>query len=294
MKVVAALALVLYAAAAHAEPRAWTAAKKTLPSGLGRVIGINIAPLKASALFQQLLPIALTSVSDGHSKLDQVKTTCGIDATAIIDSIVLAMSADDKADVVIALKGTNQKALEECAAKIFKEDGKTLAITKDGALTRYNDDTYVKWLAKDMFAFAPNKDMLVAMTAGGLGKDAVAGRAGKLNTGAAIWGVFNKTTDLPGIKGQMTWAYGTVDLKGGNVIADVHVVTDNAQTATDLAAFAKQQIDSVKQGSGVPKPVTALLDSVTIKTSGTDVQFAGHATEADAAVLLGMLAAVVH
>jgi hypothetical protein len=51
-------------------------------------------------------------------------------------------------------------------------------------------------------------------------------------------------------------------------------------------------LDKGKQGSGAPGPVTALLDSVTFKTSGADVQLGAHATEADAAALINVLGAL--
>jgi hypothetical protein len=298
MKHLAVLAVCLTATAAHADTRAWTAAKKALPGGLQAVVGVNVAPIKASALYQQLLPMAMSKVGDAQSKLDKFKTTCGLDATGILDSVVMGMTTDEKAVLVIALKGANQKAIEACGQKIAAGDGKKLTITKDGGLVKYSglgdDDAYVKWLAKDTLAIAEDKDTLTKLTSGGIARDSMASQAKKLNTDAALWGVVNKEEDIPDFKGKMTSAYGTLDLKGGNMTADVHLVLDSAKTATDGAAQAQQQLDGVKKSGQVPKQFGAALDSVTIKAAGSELVMGAKVAEADLASMIGMLAAFAH
>jgi hypothetical protein len=299
MKHLAVLAVCLTATtAAHAEPRAWTAAKKTLPGGLQAVIGVNVAPIKASQLYQQLLPMAMAKAGDAQSKLDKFKATCGLEATGILDSVVMGMTSDEKAVIVIALKGTDQKGLEACGQKIAAGDGKKLTITKDGALVKYSgmgdDDAYVKWLAKDTFAIAEDKDTLTKLTAGGLAKDAMTAQAKKVNTDAALWAVVKKEEDIPDFKAKMTSAYGSLDLKGGNMSADVHVVLDSAKSATDGAAQAQAQLDGVKKSGQVPKQFAAALDSVTIKAAGPELIIGAKMAEADVASMLGMLAAFAH
>jgi len=298
MKHLAVLAICLTTTAVHAEPRAWTAAKKALPGGLQAVIGVNVAPIKASALYQQLLPMAMAKAGDAQSELDKFKATCGLDATGILDSIVMGMTTDEKAVIVIALKGANQKTLEACGQKIAAGDGKKLTITKDGGLVKYSgmgdDDAYVKWLAKDTLALAQDKDTLTKLTAGGIAKDAMASQAKKLNTSAALWGVVKKEEDIPDFKGKMTSAYGTLDLKGGNMTADVHLVLDSAKTATDGAAQAQEQLDQVKKSGQVPKQFAPALDSVTIKAAGSELVMGAKIAEADVASMIGMLAAFAH
>lgn len=298
MKHLAVLAVCLTATAAHADTRAWTAAKKALPGGLQAVVGVNVAPIKASALYQQLLPMAMSKVGDAQSKLDKFKTTCGLDATGILDSVVMGMTTDEKAVLVIALKGANQKAIEACGQKIAAGDGKKLTITKDGGLVKYSglgdDDAYVKWLAKDTLAIAEDKDTLTKLTSGGIARDSMASQAKKLNTDAALWGVVNKEEDIPDFKGKMTSAYGTLDLKGGNMTADVHLVLDSAKTATDGAAQAQQQLDGVKKSGQVPKQFGPALDSVTIKAAGSELVMGAKVAEADLASMIGMLAAFAH
>jgi hypothetical protein len=298
MKTLAVLAVCLTASAVHAEPRAWTAAKKALPGGLQAVIGVNVAPIKASALYQQLLPMAMAKAGDAQSSLDKFKATCGLDATGILDSVVMGMTTDEKAVIVIALKGTSQKAIEACGQKIAAGDGKKLTITKDHGLVKYSgmgdEDAYVKWLGKDTLALAEDKDTLTKLTAGGLAHDSLAAQVKKLNTSAALWGAVNKEEDIPDFKGKMTSAYGTLDLTGGNMTANVHLVLDSAKTATDGAAQAQQQLDEVKKSGQIPKQFAPALDSVTIKAAGSELVMGAKIAEADVASMIGMLAAFAH
>ena len=298
MKQLAVLALCISATAAHAEPRAWTAAKKTLPGGLQTVVGVNIAPIKSSQLYQQLLPMAIAKAGGAQSKLDRLKTTCSLDATTMVDSAVIGLTSDEKAVIVVALKGTNQKALEACGQKIAKEDGKTLTITKDGGVTKYSglgdDDAYVKWLSKDTLALAPDKDTLAAMTTGGLARDPVGAQAAKVNTSAALWGVVNKSQEIPEVHGKMTSAYATLDLKGGNLVADLHLVLDSAKAATEGVTLGQQQLDGIKKSGQVPKQFETMLDSIKLKANGAELVCDGQASEADLSSLMGMLAAFGH
>ena len=296
MKHVAALLLCVTATAAHAESHAWTTAKKTLPGGLQAVLGVNVAPIKASALYAQLMPMVAAKAGDAQAKIDKLKSICGLDLTGSLDSVVVGLTSDEKAVVVLALKGTNQKALEACGQKVAKADGKTLAITKDGGITKYSgmgdDDAYIKWLSKDTLAIAQDKDTLTALTAGGITKDAVGAQVGKLSTDAALWGVVNKGQDIPDVGGKMTSAYGTLNLKGGNLAADVHLVMDSAKTAATGATQASTQLDAVKKSGQVPKQFMAAVDSITVKAAGSELVLDGHVSEADLASMAGMLSAL--
>jgi hypothetical protein len=157
-----------------------------------------------------------------------------------------------------------------------------------------DDDAYVKWLAKDTLAIAEDKDTLLQLTTGGIAKDALGAQAAKVNTSAAIWGVVKKDQDIPDFKGKMTSAYGTLDLKGGNLTADVHVVLDSAKTATEGAKQAQEQLDQVKKSGQVPKQFAPALDSVTVKAAGSELVVGAKIAEADVASIIGMLAAFAH
>src|SRR5262245_6992045 len=81
-----AVVIVLCAASvASADSKAWTAAKKVLPAGLEIVGGMSAGSVRASKLYQQMLPKLLASNQDVSKVLDMLHATCSIDAPEAID-----------------------------------------------------------------------------------------------------------------------------------------------------------------------------------------------------------------
>jgi hypothetical protein len=288
---VAALAICLTAAAAHADSKAWTTARSKLPAGMTVVVGINVAPIKSSQLYQQFLPLAMAKAGKAKDNLDQIKTTCGIDLTGSVDSVVIGMLDDDHGVAIVQLKGTTQKALEACGAKVAKAEGKTLTITKDGAVTKYGgmgeDDAYVRWFSKDSLAVSSDKDTLTKLTAGGIAKDTVGSQISRIGTDAALWVVVKKDQDLGDFNAKMSAAYGTLDVKGGNLAAKVHLVVDSAENATKVVTDGQQQLDAIKKSGQLPKQYAPILDSVKLEAKGSEVVMSGSAPEADLLALAG-------
>ena len=107
---------------AHAgETKAWTAAKKVLPANLTGVIGINVSTLRGSDLYKQLMPVVLAQKSEADSHMKEIKTTCGNDVTALVDSVVVAMDQDNgTGEMVVALRSWTQKDVEACFGKMAK------------------------------------------------------------------------------------------------------------------------------------------------------------------------------
>jgi len=296
----AALALVATAASAHADSKAWATAKTKLPGGLVGVIGINLGSIKSSELYKQVVPMLEAKAGKAKDNLDKIKATCNIDLTGSIDSVVIAMggSSDGKDDlgvIIVALKGTTQKDLEACGQKVAKSEGKTLSITKDGAVTKYSgmgdDDAYVRWLSKDTLAIADSKDNVTKLTAGGIGKDVLATDAGKVNTNAAVWVAVNKTQDIDDLKGKMTGGYGTLDLKGGNLVVDAHVILDSPKTAAEGVKQGQAQLDQVKKSGQIPKQFAPMLDSIKLSSNGAELIAKAQVAETDLASLIQMAAA---
>ncbi len=290
----AALALVATAASAHADSKAWTTAKTKLPGGLVAVFGINVGAIKSSALYQQFVPMLEAKAGKAKDHLDKIKTTCNIDLTGTLDSVVVGMTDDEKGVIIVALKGTNQKDLETCGQKVAKSEGKTLSITKDGAVTKYSgmgeDDAYVRWFSKDTLAIAEDKDSLAKLTGGGIAKDVLATDATKVNTNAAVWVAVNKTKDIEDLKGKMTGGYGTLDLKGGNLVVDAHIVLDSPKTAAEGVKQGQTQLDQIKKSGQVPKQFAPMLDSIKLSSSGAELVAKAQVAETDLASLIQMAA----
>src|SRR5262245_7820079 len=101
-------AVLCAATPAHAESRAWTAAKKTMPAGLDVVFGFNATPVRASKLFTEMWP-KLIAMSQGAGKaVDMLKSTCSIDAQQVVDSAAIGGTSDHVV-MVVAFKGLVQK-----------------------------------------------------------------------------------------------------------------------------------------------------------------------------------------
>jgi hypothetical protein len=290
-----ALALVATAASANAgTSKAWTLAKTKLPSGLVAVFGVNVGSIKSSEVYKEFLPMLEAKAAKAKDHLDQIKTACSIDLTGSLDSVVVGMTTDDKGVVIVALKGTNQKALEACGQKVAKSEGKKLTVTKEGAVTKYSgmgdDDAYIRWFSKDTFAMAEDKDVLAELTAGGIAKDILASYAGKLDTNAALWIAVNKAQDIPDLGGKMTGGYGTLDLKGGNLVVDAHIVTDSAKTAAAGVKQGQTQLDQIKKSGQIPKQFAPMLESIKLSASGAELVADAAVSEKDLASLIQMAA----
>lgn len=297
-----ALALVATAASAHADSsKAWTTAKTKLPGGLVAVFGVNMGAIKSSELYKQFVPMLEAKAGKAKDNLDKIKATCNIDLTGSIDSVVVGMGeSSDKKDnsgvIIIALKGTNQKDLEACGQKVAKAEGKTLTITKDGAITKYSgmgdDDAYVRWFSKDTLAIGDSKDDVTKLTGGGIGKDVLATEAGKVNTNAALWVAVNKSQDIDDLHGKMTGGYGTLDLKGGNLVVDAHIIMDSPKTAAEGVKQGTAQLDQIKKSGQIPKQFTPMLDSIKLSSSGAELVAGATIAETDLAQLIQMAAAM--
>lgn len=290
----AALALVATAASAHADSKAWTTAKSKLPGGLVAVFGINMGSIKSSELYKQVVPMLEAKSGKAKDELDKIKAACNLDLTGSIDSVVVGLTDSEKGVIIIALKGTSQKDLESCGQKVAKSEGKTLSITKDGAVTKYSgmgeDDAYVRWFSKDTLAIGDDKDSVTKLTAGGIGKDVLATDAGKVNTSAAIWVAVNKSQDIEDLKGKMTGAYGTLDLKGGNLVVDAHIILDSPKTAAEGVKQGQTQLDQIKKSGQVPKQFAPMLDSIKLSSSGAELVAKAQVAETDLASLIQMAA----
>jgi len=286
-----AVALCATATVATADSKAWTTAKAKLPAGMTAVVGINVGPIKSSQLYQQLLPLAMAKSGKAKDNLDKIKSTCGIDLSGSIDSIVVGMQDDDHGVAILQLKGTNQKDLEACGKKVAVSEGKTLSITKDGAVTKYSgmgeDDLYVRWFGKDSLAVSDGKDTLTKLTAGGIARDPIAKQVATVGTDAAVFVAVKKDQDLGDFNAKMSAAYGTLDFKGGNLAANVHIVVDSAAAATKVVTDGKSQLDGIKKSGQVPKQFAGILDSVKLESKGNEVVVSGAAPESDLIALAG-------
>jgi hypothetical protein len=297
MKRIALLAILGVSTLAHAEPKAWTAGKKVIPSKVIGVVGIDASAIRSSELYKQLVPALLGKHADVKDELGQIKTTCSLDVTGAVDSAVVAVSEDGKGTIVVALKGVNQKAAEACLGKLAKAQGKTLTIDKAGDLVRYHmaegdKDLYFRWLSSDTFAIATEPDdqeASKAAIAGGLASNKeLAPLLAAVKTSAPLWFAFAKQQDIDQFNAKMTGMYGTTNLKAGNVALDFHIRMDTEKGASDFASGISAMLPMLS--GQVPPSLASLVKSVAIKAAGSEVVATAQAPEADVATALQELA----
>lgn len=288
------LAVCVASTAAHAESRAWTAAKKVLPAGLELVAGANVTTIRGTQMFQTLWPLVAQKSKDTAALFDKIKSTCSFDALAQIDSFVLAGAVDDSDSsvFVLSLKRT-EREIEQCLVKVDKALGKTLTISREGAFVKYNEgagDAYARWLDARtvvMTLRAGDKEFLTKMTAGGIARDpAVAG----VRTDAALWVVYDKAADLDELSAKMSRAYGSADIKAGNVAVNAHLVLPDAATAKTAASKVNGQLGLAKSSGAVPPNLAWLVKSLAVTASGSELVASASGSESDVLDLVKMAA----
>jgi len=281
--------------AAMADTRAWTEAKNVLPGGLQVVVGVNVANVRTSQIFQAMYPMLLAQAGEGKEGLDLIKKDCGIDVLQTVDSLVVGMDANQKGLIVVGLKGVDQAGVQGCLTKVAadKEPGKKITANQlPGGVTEFsatgeNEKLYVKWLAKDVIAMGTeptDQAFLGKMTAGGLKSDAVGKAAGSVNGDAGLWGVVNKSDTIPELNAKMSAAYGSANFTGGNIDFNAHVVLDSAASATSAATTASSKLDDQKKAN---PQAASLLKSVKIASSGPELVVTGSIVEKDVMQLIG-------
>lgn len=281
------VALLLLSSTAFADSKAWTTGKSVLPASAKIVGGMSASSVRNSGLYQQALPLLMAQAGDAKLALDAVQKECSIDLLASIDSLVVGVDNAGAGTFVVALKGTNRKALDACAQKIGKTQGKAIAITADGKLTKYDGmgdkAIWLDWLAPDVFALTTSpddKDASLKLIAGGVtGVKSLKTALGNVNKGASVWFVVDKEVPLTDLGGTMTQMYGTAKVANKKIDLDGHVVTSDAKSATAIAQGANKKIaDAVASGNQTLK--TALA-SVVVTAKGNEVVSTASISEDD-------------
>jgi hypothetical protein len=281
------LTLSAWLGTAHAG--AWDEAKKVLPDMMG-VGDLNVSVLQSSTIYQTFFPMVMAQAGDAKTGLDLVKSQCSIDVTTSITDLVVAMDAQEKGLIVLGLKGVDADTVSKCLAKLSSaKGGEKVTVAKSGSITAYTageQTVYAAWLSKNVVAIATDpkdKELLTSFIGGG-GK-ILKGDLGKLlakvSTKSAFWMAASKSVPLGGGMGTMTGGYGTVDITKGNVVADAHIVMADAASAKDAATKGNQGLADAKKGGQIPANLMTVVNSVSIKSSGNELQVSGSASEKD-------------
>jgi hypothetical protein len=294
--IVAALSLLTLTASAQAGPRSWAVGRGIAPAKGMAVIGINLAGIQKTALYQQALPLLLSAQPQAKAHIDEAKAACGVDLTTMVSDITVVMSDEHSGLILVALRGASPDKLLACANKMAAKHGHAGKISaKKGAkgIVEYTmagetDKFYAAWVKPDVVAIATdghNRDQLVNLLGGkGLGGD-LAAAVGKVNTGASFWFAVAKQEPVEQM-GTMKSAYGSVDLTAG-VNVDGHLVMSSAAEAKKVADEATKQM--TKNAAQLPPQLANIVKNVKLASAGDEVRIAVTLSQQDLTALLGMV-----
>ncbi len=248
-----------------------------LPKASQGVVGVSWAKARSSALFKSYEDKLLKEMPE---EIEKIKTECGIDLLADINTIVIAANSSEK-DAIVAIKGDfDQKKVEECVTKM---DG----TVKDGAYTIDGDVTNAYWPSKDTLLISEglSSEKIKAAAADGSVKDnkELMSLIGKVDTSATIWAAGNVPAEAGGAMGMMGGtppksAYLSLVIDSG-IAAKVGMVFEKAEDATNLntqmammLGMAKGQAEFKEMLEGVSSKVDGKTIIMKAKLSGDQLK----------------------
>ena len=291
MKTALALLLVL-SSAAHADSKAWSTGKAVIGPNATIVGGVSATSVRSSEVYDKLVPLLMAKASDFKTALDSIQKECKLDLLAAIDSVAFGVDDNKAGTVVIALKGTNHKAIDTCAQKLGKADNKPVTITTDGKLTKYegmsDKPMYFAWLASDVLAISTtpdDKDVTKKLLVGGVTSSA------DLKTGlaatdknASAWFVYKEDHDLPNMGGKMKQIYGSAKITNKKIDFTSHMITDSPKAAQAFTDEANKQLAAIQSGGS--QAMQTALKNVSVKLDNGMVAASGSITSDDVFPLL--------
>jgi hypothetical protein len=279
--------LVMLSSAAHADSKAWSTGKAVIGSSATMVGGVSATSVRSSAVYDKLVPLLMAKASDVKTALDSIQKECNLDVLAAIDSIAFGVDGNKAGTIVIALKGTNHKAIDACVQKLGKADNKPVTITTEGKLTRYDGMSdkpmYFAWLASDVVAISTSpddKDVTKKLLVSGVtsAKELKSGLAAT-DKNASVWMVYSEDHDLPNMAGKMKQIYGSAKITNKKIDFTSHMVTDSPKSAQAFTDEANKQLAAIQTGGS--QAMQTALKNITVKVDNGIVAAAGSITSDD-------------
>jgi hypothetical protein len=283
-------------ARAQSASRSWTAAQGVLPADLTVVAGVNMNVVRKSQLFTTLFPALIASEADARQTLDTIKASCSIDVVTVVSDFVVAMDKSEKGAIYMALTGVDEKKVTSCLVAVgAKMANAKITAKRTGNIVEYSesgskDKIYAGWIGTDVLVIAldpEDKALLERMMGGkGVGKTGDMARNIKsVNTGAAVWAAVVQKEAMSG--GTMKGGYGSLDLAGGIMNLDGHMVMGSAKEASAAAAEANKQIAGAAGSLG--PDMDKVIKAVKVSSAGDELVFKMSISEKDVMTLMGML-----
>tara|TARA_R110002096_G_scaffold143328_2_gene299145 strand:+ start:1676 stop:2590 length:915 start_codon:yes stop_codon:yes gene_type:complete len=255
-----------------------------LPKDSAGVVGISWAKARSSDLFKQYESKLMKQIPGEVAK---IKTECGIDLVADINTVVVAGNTDTKKAVVAVRGSFDQAKVEACIVKM----GGT---NEGGVYTVEGEVTNAYWAGKDVVLLSEglSPDQIKAASAEGSVKDnaPLMKLISKIDTSATIWAVGEVPPEVGSMMGAMGKAPNSGYLSLGitsSVKLKVGMIFDSAEDASSTKAMIGMGL-SMAKGQPAAKPFKKLLDGISTELSDDTVVISAKITEADLTQLQGM------
>jgi len=278
---------------------AWSVAQAVLPSDVKVVASINVAAARATPLYASLYPLLADLVPGVKDVLGQMKPSCGIDASEVIDRLVVAIDTRDRSVVFAQVKDVNEPWVTDCVVEIARSHGNAYEVARRAR----GNATLVELSAigRDLKLYAVWNGSVVAITTDPTdlalldkmtgGNDALTTSAAlatglaKIDRAALGWMVMSGPVPMDGgtaevVSIQVTSAASSFQLDWRNVM------TNAAEAQASVATLRQELAD----GSTSARPeVARLAKSVQVSAKGDEVAIRGTFAEVDVLALLQML-----
>ena len=273
-------------------PRHLTAARKTAASDLGWlpadsevVLGIDMARIKSSALWQQFVAPALEHASG----LDSFAATCGFDPLASLSTVSIGLKGVgtqmtgtvvahgfDKAKVMACI--TSQTADAAKKGVTMTIDGDVVLVTEPDALSvglTFLDDSTALVVAGPQAASKAGVEQVAAGNSGLQASPAFAQLFGDINSDDPLWLVVGPTSDVfaelnnaiaSETSIRLQALYGSFDISGSLAI-QAGLQLASSDQVNRLVSIIQSQIKSLA-GSGA---MSTYFDQLDVNADGTDV-----------------------
>lgn len=279
---------------ARAESRSWAVARNVLPGGDYYLVGINVAAVRKHAVFKTVYP-ALVAMADAKDGFEQIRARCAIDVVAVVPDALALIDYHDSGVFVVSVRGVTRDRMHACLAKLFPAEIKIRKVDKIDEYWFGDDEAaapklYVAWLAADVLAMTtdPTDRAYLERMIGGGGAVARMPGLDKLNTGAPFWTVVPKGEQLaPGL--DMTSAYATVALPGGDIVATIGLTMASAKQASDGLVQTKQELATLQSSGALPPALASVIKKVKLGTrAGTDLTLRASLTPQEVMTLINL------
>jgi hypothetical protein len=283
--------------------RAWAAAKAGLPADTKVVVGVDVTTVQKTQLFATFYP-KLHDQPELAKVLDAVKAGCKVDPLAVIQGVVVALTADrDDGVLYVGLSGIDRTKLASCLssttqaaapaaeagarpAKVtVKQTGNITEVSRSGKDGRDAETGYFGWVGSNVLVVALHATDKASLTRWMGGKGALAasdvGKSlARVNTQAAVWGAAADTKELqPGMTAK--GGYGAVTYAKGQLGMDLHARLETAAQAGSASMTANQQLTLAKASGQIPVELAPVIQAITISADNDEVRIKASVAEQD-------------